>query len=513
MIDYQREALKFQSLYLISKALSEPHDLEVLFAEVLKILSKNLGLKRGTVALRSEEDHLVHILAARGQRPDQGPTTYKLGEGVIGQVVAKGQPMVLPNISKEPLFLDKTGRRQNLPERDQVAFICVPIQSGERSLGALSVDRLFGDEVNLDEDVKLLTMIASFMAQIIQARKHQQEETSHLAQENIKLKQQLTEKYNIHNIVGNSNKMHDVFRLISQVAKTSATALIRGESGTGKELVAHAIHYNSHVKDKPFVKVNMAALPESLIESELFGYEQGAFTGAVSNRTGRFEMAQGGTIFLDEIGDLSLATQVKLLRVLQEGEFERVGGSKTIKVQVRVIAATNKDLEKMMQEGKFREDLYYRLNVVPVFLPPLRERKTDVLLLAETFLERYSKMNQKIITRINTPAINMLMQYHWPGNVRELQNCIERAVIMCDGDVLMAHHLPPTLQMPSQAQAGVASAYLDTLPLGEAIRRLEMDRISDALKQTHGVVRRAAKLLGLTERMLGYKILKYNIIS
>ena len=514
-MDYKQEALKFHSLYLISSGLNQAEELEVGFKGVFSILSKNLGLKRGTIALLNDAGTELEIKAARGMTEISVQARFKLGEGIMGQVAVKGQPVIVPRITEEPLFLDKTHRRQDLPERENISFICVPIMAGKKVLGTLSADRLFGDEIGLEEDMKMLTLIASFIAQTIQHRALQAEETSFLRAENLKLRQQLTEKYNIHNIVGKSNKMDEVFRLISQVAKTQATVLIRGESGTGKELVANAIHYNSHLADKPFVKVNTAALPESLIESELFGYEQGAFTGANALRKGRFELAQGGTIFLDEIGDLSLATQVRLLRVLQEGEFERVGGNETIKVKIRVLAATNKDLEKMMGEGRFREDLYYRLNVVPVFLPPLRERRTDVLLLAETFLERFAKQNGKQINRINTPAINMMMNYHWPGNVRELQNCLERSVIMCDGDVIMAHHLPPTLQMPVEPKPGITiiTPGYEAVTLPEAVRRVEMDRISDAMKQCNGTVRRASRLLGLTERMLAYKIQKYNIIA
>ena len=512
MLDDKQEALKFQSLYLISNALNQAEELAQGYKQVFSILSKNLGLKRGTLALLNSQGEL-ELMAARGLKDPEDKTSFKIGEGIMGQVASKGQPVVVPRIKDEPMFLDKTGRRSELPERDDISFICVPVMAAGKVLGTLSADRLFGDEVGLSEDVKLLTMIASFIAQTVLHRTLRDEERSNLREENQKLRQQLTEKYNIHNIVGKSNKMHDMYRMISQVAKTQATVLIRGESGTGKELVAHAIHYNSNLKTAPFIKVNMAALPDSLIESELFGHEAGSFTGAQAQRKGRFEMANGGTIFLDEIGDLSLATQVKLLRVLQEGEFERIGSGETIKIKVRVLAATNKDLEKMIAEGKFREDLYYRLNVVPIFLPPLRERKTDILLLAEHFLERYAKEHSKTIHRVNTPAINMLMQYHWPGNVRELQNCIERAVIMCDGDVIMANHLPPTLQMPNEKRSEAGPAALDAvMDLPEVVRRVEMDRISDALKQNNRVVRRAAKQLGLTERMLAYKIQKYNIL-
>ncbi len=283
--------------------------------------------------------------------------------------------------------------------------------------------------------------------------------------------------------------------------------MIRGESGTGKDLVAHAIHYNSLRSDKPFIKINCTALPENLLESELFGHEKGAFTGAVERKPGRFELAHGGTIFLDEIGDFSLNLQVKLLRVIQFKEFERVGGYETIKSNVRIVVATNKNLEEEIKNGLFREDLYYRINVFPIYIPPLRDRKNDVMLLADYFLERYARENHKDIKRISTPAIEMLTSYHWPGNIRELENCIERAVLLCDEDVLRSDHLPPSLQIAKK------SFQADTLTLPEKVEYLEREMIVDALKETQGCQRRAAKTLGLTERILGYKIKKYNILK
>jgi len=289
------------------------------------------------------------------------------------------------------------------------------------------------------------------------------------------------------------------------VAQTATTVLIRGESGTGKELIAHAIHYNSPRASKPFVKVSCAALPDTLIESELFGYEKGAFTGAQARKRGRFELAHGGTLFLDEVGELNLSTQVKLLRVLQEGEFERLGGTETIKADIRLIAATNRDLEAAMSERQFREDLYYRLNVFSIFVPPLRDRKPDVMLLADHFLIKYARRHNKRIKRIATPAIDMLMSYHWPGNVRELENIVERAVLTCDGQVIHGHDLPPTLQTAEASGTTMQSS------LSDAIEQYEKDLIVDALKSARGNRAKAARLLGTTERIIGYKIRKYDI--
>ncbi len=293
--------------------------------------------------------------------------------------------------------------------------------------------------------------------------------------------------------------------MISQVSRSNATVLIRGESGTGKELVANSIHYNSLRAKQPFVKVNCAALPSNLIESELFGHEKGAFTGAIKQKLGKFELAHKGTIFLDEAGSIDLDVQVKLLRILQEKEFERVGGHKTIKTDVRIIAATNKNLEQAVEKEVFRGDLYYRLNVFPIYMPPLRERKTDILLLADFFLEKYSKENSKKIKRFSTPAIDMLMSYHWPGNVRELENCIERSVLLCEEGVIHSYHLPPTLQ------TGQESDTLPSLSLGEAIANLEREMIIDALKNNRGNISLAAQMLNTTVRKFSYKAGKYDI--
>ena len=299
--------------------------------------------------------------------------------------------------------------------------------------------------------------------------------------------------------------MREVYEMIHKVAKSNATVLLRGESGTGKELVANAIHYQSLRARKPFIKVNCAALPETLLESELFGYEKGAFTGATSLKPGRFERAQGGTLFLDEIGDLNPSIQTKLLRVIQEKEFDRLGGRQPIQADVRIIAATNQNLEKALEEKRFREDLYYRLNVFPIYLPPLRDRRTDILLLADYFLEKFNKEHQKNIRRISTPAIDMLMQYHWPGNVRELQNCLERAILICEGEAIKAHHLPPTLQTAESSDTQ------SKLSFEQAVEAVEKELIIEALKKSNGNRTRAAEELGITQRIINYKIDRYGI--
>ena len=338
------------------------------------------------------------------------------------------------------------------------------------------------------------------IAQALNVQRLVEEERRRLLDENTHLRQELRERYDFSNIIGTSGPTRQMYEQVAQVAQTNTTVLIRGESGTGKELIAHAIHYNSLRAKKPFVKVSCAALPDTLIESELFGYEKGAFTGATARKKGRFEMAEGGTLFLDEIGDINLSTQVKLLRVLQEREFERLGGTETVRVNVRMIAATNKDMEKAIADGTFREDLYYRLNVFTIFVPPLRDRKADMLLLADHFLEKFSREHGKVIKRISTPAIDMLMSYHWPGNVRELENALERSVLVCDGAVIHGHHLPPSLQTAD------ASGTVTRVTLKDAVAAFERDLIQDALKTTRGNRAKAARLLDTTERILNYKV-------
>jgi len=428
---------------------------------------------------------------------------YKPGEGITGRVIQQGKGFVVPKISQEPSFLDRTASRRQTQE--ELSFICVPIKKGQQVVGALSVDLPYDDGFDLKAGERLLTVIATMLAQWVINLETLQVEKEALHQENLRLQQQLASKHRITNIIGNSNKMREVFQMISQVCRSNATVLIRGESGTGKELVANAIHYNSPRAKHTFIKVNCAALPATLIESELFGHEKGAFTGAIKQKRGKFELANKGTIFLDEIGSIGLDVQANLLRVLQEKEFERVGGTQTIKVDVRIIAATSKNLEQAVEDETFRGDLYYRLNVFPIYLPPLRERKTDVLLLADHFLELYAKENSKDIRRLSTPAIDMLMQYHWPGNVRELENSIERAVLLCEGGVIRSYHLPPTLQTGEQS---------DTIParsLEEAVAGLEREMIIDALKNTRGNMAMAAELLQTTVRKFTYKAKKYGV--
>ena len=501
----RREVRELSLLFQVSQTLERSMDLGEVLGQVLEAMAEHMGMLRGTITLLNRQTHQISIETAYGLSASQRQRgRYKLGEGVTGKVVASGEPVAVPRISEEPMFLDRTGARKQLSKKD-ISFICVPIKLENETIGALSADRLFAEDVSLQEDVRLLRIIASMIAEAVRLRQEAEEERQRLLEENVRLQEELKERFRPANIIGNSKAMQAVYDLIAQVAPGDTTVLLRGESGVGKELVAHAIHYSSPRADRPFVKVNCAALPETIIESELFGHEKGSFTGAIAQRKGRFELAHGGTIFLDEIGDLSPATQIRLLRVLQEKEFERVGGSETIRTDVRIITATNRDLEALIEEGRFRQDLYYRLNVFPIHIPPLRERKTDIMLLADHFVQKHNEAHGKNVRRISTPAIDMLMAYHWPGNVRELENCIERAVLLSTDDVIHGHHLPPTLQTAEASGTGLTR----TLP--EALDALEREMILDALKSSRGNMAKAARALGISERIMGLRVQKHGI--
>ena len=492
-------------LYEITNALNEHLDLRKSLYKVLDILSSSMNMVQGTITILNPLRNEINIEVAHGlTQSTMNRVKYKLGEGITGKVIETGKAVSIPKISQEPLFLDRTATRKKKPRKER-SFICVPVKKGKQVIGALSVDRPFEKAYSLKGGEQLLSVIAAMIASHVIKLETIRLEKEQLREENRRLQNVLKDKYSISSIVGNSNKMREVFQMVSQVCRSNATVLIRGESGTGKELVANSIHYNSHRAKNPFVKVNCAALPVNLIESELFGHEKGAFTGAIKQKIGKFELAHKGTIFLDEIGSLGLDVQASLLRILQEKEFERVGGHRTLKADVRIIAATNKNLEEAVEDESFRGDLYYRLNVFPIYLPPLRERKTDIMLLAEHFLEKYARENHKKIKRLSTPAIDMLMEYHWPGNVRELENCIERAVLLCEEGVIHSYHLPPSLQ------TGKESGTVPALSLEDAVASLEKEMLIDALKNTRGNITTAAEILQTTVRKFAYKAQKYGV--
>jgi len=498
------EVRKLSTLLEASQALSATLDLNEALQRVLEILGRHHGAVRSTVVLLNEETGEVELEASAGAEPRGRRVRYRVGEGVVGKVVESGKPIVVPRVSREPGFLHRAAERPELGEQE-LTFISAPITLEAKTVGAVSIDLRFKTDRDYNRTAKFLGVVGSMIAQAVRVHRLIRADRQRLVDENTHLRQELRERYDFSNLVGTSGPMRQVYEQVAQVARANTTVLLRGESGTGKELIAHAIHYNSPRAKKPFIKVSCAALPQDLIESELFGYDRGAFTGAHASKKGRFELAEGGTLFLDEIGDLNLSTQVKLLRVLQEREFERLGSTQTIRANIRLVAATNKDLEQAIAAGGFRDDLYYRLNVFAIFVPPLRERKPDILLLADHFIEKFGREHGKQVKRISTPAIDMLTAYHWPGNVRELANAIERAIVLCDGQVVHAHHLPPTLQTAE------ASGTTQTMTFRGALEAFEKDALLDALKSSRGNRAKAARLLGTTERIFNYRVRKYGI--
>lgn len=483
----------------VSKVLTTSFNLEKNLSLAMATLANLLEMQRGCVFLLDSLSQELRIAAAHGltkQNIERGK--YRIGEGIVGRVLEKKTPMVIPNIGEEPLFLNRTGSR---PEKDGISYLSVPIEFKKEVLGVLSVDRIYSKKHgNVDDDLRVLSIVASLIAQFVKLW----ESFENVEKEKENLRRELKERYSIDNVLGKSDRMQEVFAAVHRVAPTKATVILRGESGTGKELIARAIHYMSPRSKGPFIKFNCASIPEGLLESELFGHEKGAFTGAVSSRKGRFELANKGTIFLDEVGDLPLTLQPKILRVLQEKEFEPVGSEKTFKTDVRIITATSRDLEHLVSQGKFREDLYYRLNVIPVFLPPLRERGEDIAALIEYFLSKFNNEHTRSVG-LDKSALQILINYEWPGNVRELENTIERLVVMATSNIITSTALPDSLSIRRIKSLNKSAS------LTASIEEIEKANIREALEKTGWVQAKAAKLLGITSRQIGYKMKKYGI--
>jgi len=529
--------LEVSTIYEISKILSSSLDLGKTFRELLNVLSSHLGIRRGMISLVQESGDL-HLVGAVGLTSEQFKSgRFRPGEGITGRIFTTGMPYIVPDMAKEPLFLNRTGALDMVSQDGASAFIGVPIKAGRESLGVLSITRATDKHLrSFERDRRFLSMVANLVGQTAQLHRIVTADRMELLKEKTRLQKELQGKYSIENVIGVSKLMQKVFAEVHQAAPGRATVLLRGESGTGKEAIARAIHHQSPRKDGPFVKVNCAALSETLLESELFGHEKGAFTGAQGERKGRFEMANGGTLFLDEIGDISPAFQAKLLRVLQEREFERVGGNRTIHVDVRLITATNRDLEKAVTANEFRADLYYRINVVSIFLPPLRQRREDIPALVEHFLAKFNKDNECNLT-LAPEAMNVLLSCYWPGNVRELENCIERTATMTRGKVIRDFDFPcvhnrcltKTLHVPDvKATSFVPVAPIIPIapePLARAASAgenghsqagtngssSERDRLVWAMEQCGWVQAKAARLLNLTPRQMGYALQKHSI--
>ena len=500
---------ELETLYRASEVLSYSLRIEDTLSQVLGVIG-GIGIARSMVTLLDPATGSLLLTSIHGGTVDDQEVRYAPGEGIIGGVLASGSPVALTRLGEESNFLDRLG----LFDVDG-PFIGAPIRVDRSVVGVLAVQP--SERAFLSERARLVAMIANLIARSVALALKVKGVQRNLTEERDRLQRTLRENFGFEQIVGHTPPMRHLFEQVRLVAKWDTTVLIRGESGTGKELIANAIHYNSSRREYPFVKLNCAVLADSLLESELFGHEKGAFTGAVSQRKGRFEQASGGTLFLDEIGEISASFQAKLLRVIQEGEFERVGGTRTITVDVRVLTATHRDLERNVDEGRFREDLYYRLNVMPIFVPALRERMADLPELAHSLLTRLAAKQQRTL-RITDSAIRVLMHHDWPGNVRELENCLERAAIMSETGVLDSDVVQPA------GRSFAAPARVDDHPPGNGAPARpqphttvpidqddERERVVAALEQVGWVQAKAARLLGMTPRQIAYRIQTYNI--
>lgn len=494
------------TLKTIQETLKRDTPLEESLNILLKTLARDMEYVRAFMVIMDPktENLKLSLTYSPAQAED---VTYSPGRGIIGRVFDSGESITIPRLSDDPEFLNKAfGRSEE--ELRKLGFICVPVknlrsENDTEVIGALSVDVPLIPADDMDAHRQFLEVVAGIIAGHVAQLQEEMATQNHLLTQGLMASS--ADAPTPKDFVAASKAMRLVLRQANQVAPSRATALLRGESGTGKELLAEAIHSASPRADKPLIKLNCAALPSELIESELFGHQKGAFTGAFQTKRGLFEVADQGTLFLDEIGELSMDAQAKVLRAIQEKEIQRVGSEQSITVDVRLICATHQPLEELLEKGKFREDLYYRINVFPVFIPPLKERREDILPLAEHFLTDFTDEYGKEVKRISTPAIELLTMYHWPGNVRELKNCMERAVLLCEEQVIRTYHLPPTLQSAESSATGTS------LSFGEAVAKFEQELLVDSLKKSGGNMLQAARDLRVSYRIVNYKVKKYNI--
>ncbi|MCJ2163473.1 MULTISPECIES: sigma 54-interacting transcriptional regulator [unclassified Pseudodesulfovibrio] len=503
--------LKLSALLAICQVIDRAMDLVSALDGVLQILSEQLSMQRATVTLFDPETGQLSINASYGLNTEEKQRgVYRLDEGVTGRIFQTGEPYYVPDIDKEPLFLDKTGSRR--VKRGMISFIGVPIVLHGDPIGVLNVDRLFEDEVSFDEDVDFLKVVATLIGQFISLNEKIKAREAALKRENTSLKYQISKNSKGPYIVGYSAAMVEVQRQMEKVSPTRATVLLLGESGVGKTLIARIIHELSERKGNPFIKINCASIPSNLLESELFGHEKGAFTGATGTRPGRFEEADTGTIFLDEIGELPMELQAKLLRVLQDKELERLGSNRTRTIDVRILAATNRDLGHLVERGRFRLDLYYRLNVFPVRVPPLRERKEDITGLLNHFLSKMAEDYGRNI-HLTSTALDALIRYDWPGNVREMQNLIERLVIMSEEDRISLEFLKSYLTPGQTAAVQEALPLSENVPCHASLKEFERNEVMAALERNGWIQYKAAVALGLSARQMGYRVKKYGLES
>ena len=492
-------------LFDISIALNKSKNIKDVLYQILEMMAKYIGMDRGTITLIKKGSSDINIEEAYGlSKEEKARGKYKVGEGIVGKVAKSGMSVYIPRISDEPQFMDKTKARKKINIKD-VSFLCVPIKHEKEVIGTLSVDRVFNNNLSFEEDIRLITIIGSMIAQALKARQEELEEVERLKEENERLQSELQMKYNPADVIGNGQAMQVVFNLISKVAPTTANVLVTGESGVGKEIVAKSIHFNSQRASKKFDELNCSGIDKKLLEVELFGQEIKDENGEVKITKGIFERTAGGSVFLTDLADIPMELQVKLHQLLQEKKIQRAGSRKKIHVDIRLITATNKNLDRLLEEGKVMEELFFLLNVFPIYIPPLRERKSDIPQLIDHFIEKFNAKHGLKVKRISTSAIDMIMSYHWPGNVRELENCLERACILGNTGVIYGFHLPPTLQTPE------SSGSPERGPLQSVLAKVEQELIQDNLKLAKGDIGLAADNLGLTERQMELRIAKYNI--
>jgi Nif-specific regulatory protein len=532
----RKASLSLVSMYEISKILTSTEDLQAQLRAVLNLLASYMEMRRGIVAVTDGEGSLRVVAAAGLSSSAVNDGAADMPEEIAARIVAGQAPFVTENVADDPLLAQYV-RVPSVLDDEKVSFIAVPIKTFGKPFGCLAIARVWrqSTQLNIGDDIRFLTMVANLLAQTVRlherksATAHDVEgELSDMAQVGLSAEGQTT--YRLDNVIGASRPMQQVFAQVHLVAPTKSTIVLRGESGTGKEVVARAIHDLSSRSDCPFIKVNCAALPDTLLESELFGHEKGAFTGATQQRKGRFELAHRGTLFLDEIGDVSSSFQAKLLRVLQEREFERIGGTSTIKVDVRIVCATNRNLEEAVAKGDFRADLYYRINVVPIFIPALRERRQDIPELAEHFLRGFNRENNRKL-RFSEQALRVISSCNYPGNVRELENCVYRVATMTRSNLIDNIDLPCQSSFCSCATMIPKQAYRSgnepepVMPTGgelnpdwkkvdglEGLDTLsERERLVRVMESSGWVQAKAARMLGKTTRQIGYALRKHNI--
>jgi Nif-specific regulatory protein len=497
-----RDARRLSTLLEVSQALSGTLNFKSALQRVLVTLMRHHSVVRGMVTLLRDSE--LQVEAVEGFEDRARNIRIRIGEGITGKVVESGKPIVVPRISKEPAFLNLAPRR---PEstKQELSYICVPITLNRAAAGALAVDLRFQPDRDYDSSVKFLGIVSSMIAQALNIQRIVEDERRKLVDENTHLRQELKERYDFSNIIGTSGPTRQMYEQVAQVAQTNTTVLIRGESGTGKELIANAIHYNSHRASGPFIKINCASIPRDLIESELFGYKKGAFTGAAADKIGLVEMAEGGSLLLDEIGEMPAYLQTKLLRVLQEREYRPIGSDRLVAVDFRLVCATNVDLEVALREGRLREDLYFRINTISVRVPPLRERTEDIPLLCNHFLSKFNQRYQKSIRSVSPSVYHLLIRNRWAGNVRELENAIERAVLVCKtGEITPA-------DLPDSVRDSAASAREFTIPPHRTLAEIERMAILQTLQRTNWNKQEAAQILGLYRPTLYSKMKKHEI--